>query len=169
MCDIMPKRAPLIEAVRVLVVEDDKDIAELVAHHLGRAGYATACLHSGSAVLDGLHDDPPDLLVLDLMLPGLSGLEICRAVRAEPRLASLPIIMLTAKSEEADRNRGARARRRRLCDQAVQSEGARGTPSVQRSSRVSRYVRSARKARPRWLTDAFSAGETSARVRPYGG
>ena len=61
--------------MRVLVVEDDKDIAELVAHHLGRAGYATACLHSGSAVLDGLHDDPPDLLVLDLMLPGLSGLE----------------------------------------------------------------------------------------------
>ena len=104
MCDIMPKRAPLIEAVtRVLVVEDDKDIAELVAHHLGRAGYATACLHSGSAVLDSLHDDPPDLLVLDLMLPGLSGLEICRVVRAEPQLASLPIIMLTAKSEEADR------------------------------------------------------------------
>ena len=104
MFDIMPKRAALIETVtRILVVEDDTDIAELVAHHLGRAGYTTECLHSGSVVLESLHDDPPDLLVLDLMLPGLSGLEICRAVRAEPRLASLPIIMLTAKSEEADR------------------------------------------------------------------
>lgn len=100
----MPKRAVLIEAVRrVLVVEDDKDIADLVAHHLGRAGYATECLYSGQMVLASLQNDPPDLLVLDLMLPGQSGLEICRGVRAEPRLASIPIIMLTAKAEEADR------------------------------------------------------------------
>lgn len=107
MFDIMPKRAVLIDAVtRVLVVEDDRDIAELVAHHLGRAGYATECLYSGHSVLASLQDDPPDLLVLDLMLPGQSGLEICRAVRSEPRLANIPIIMLTAKSEEADRIAG---------------------------------------------------------------
>ena len=100
----MLKRAELIDAVaRVLVVEDDRDIADLVAHHLGRAGYATECLYSGQTVLASLRNDPPDLLVLDLMLPGQSGLEICRGVRAEPRLASIPIIMLTAKAEAADR------------------------------------------------------------------
>ncbi len=100
----MPKRASLTDPVaRVLVVEDDEDIAGLVAHHLGRAGYAAECLYSGHTVLASLQDDPPDLLVLDLMLPGQSGLEICRAVRSVPRLASIPIIMLTAKSEEVDR------------------------------------------------------------------
>ena len=107
MFDIMPKRAVLIEAVaRVLVVEDDRDIADLVAYHLGRAGYSTECLYSGHTVLASLRDDPPDLLVLDLMLPGQSGLEICRAVRSEPQLANIPIIMLTARSEEADRVAG---------------------------------------------------------------
>lgn len=104
MFDIMPKRAALTDAgPRILVVEDDEDIAELISHHLGRAGYATVCLHSGHAVVATLRDDPPDLLVLDLMLPGLSGLEICRLVRADPELASIPIIMLTAKAEESDR------------------------------------------------------------------
>jgi len=63
----------------------------------------TTRLASGDAVLSTLRSDLPDLLILDLMLPGLNGLEICRAIRAEPKLAGLPIIMLTAKSEEADR------------------------------------------------------------------
>lgn len=90
-------------AVRVLVVEDDQDIADLVAHHLHRAGYVTTHLATGDTVLTTLRADPPDLLVLDLMLPGQNGLEICRAIRTEPKLAGLPIIMLTAKSEEADR------------------------------------------------------------------
>ena len=88
---------------RVLVVEDDQDIADLVAHHLNRAGYVTDILNSGHTVLASLRDTLPDLLVLDLMLPGQNGLEICRAIRADPRLATVPIIMLTAKSEEADR------------------------------------------------------------------
>ena len=100
----MLRRATLIDAAtRVLVVEDDQDIADLVAHHLQRAGYLTTVLTSGEAVVSTLRDDAPDLLVLDLMLPGHNGLEICRAIRSEPRIASLPIIMLTAKSEEADR------------------------------------------------------------------
>ena len=104
MCGTTLRRVPLIEAaVRVLVVEDDQDIADLVAHHLHRAGYVTTCLASGDGVLSTLRANPPDLLVLDLMLPGQSGLEICRAIRAEPNLSGLPIIMLTAKSEEADR------------------------------------------------------------------
>ena len=89
--------------MRILVVEDDRDIAELVAHHLQRAGYETDILHSGSAALPHIREHAPELVLLDLMLPGMSGLEICRAMRADPSLAAIPIIMLTAKSEEADR------------------------------------------------------------------
>ena len=85
------------------MVEDDHDIAELVAHYLQRAGYRTEVLNSGSEVLPRVRERVPDLVLLDLMLPGLNGLEICRAMRSEPGLAAIPIIMLTAKSEEADR------------------------------------------------------------------
>ena len=104
-CGIISGRAKLAEtnATRVLVVEDDLDIADLVAHHLERAGYLADVLNSGSGVLDRVREDPPDLVLLDLMLPGMSGLEICRAMRADAGLAAIPIIMLTAKSEEADR------------------------------------------------------------------
>lgn len=85
------------------MVEDDRDIAELVAHHLQRAGYVPDVLNNGRDVLPRVREQPPDLVLLDLMLPGLNGLEICRAMRSEPSLATIPIIMLTAKSEEADR------------------------------------------------------------------
>ena len=88
---------------RVLVVEDDHDIADLVAHYLRRTGYVVDLLHSGTDVLPQVQQQAPDLVLLDLMLPGLNGLEICRAMRADPGLAAIPIIMLTAKSEEADR------------------------------------------------------------------
>ena len=88
---------------RILVVEDDQDIAQLVVHHLDRAGYVTQILNSGLEVLAVVRDEPPDLVVLDLMLPGISGLEICKAMRAEPGISDVPIIMLTAKSEETDR------------------------------------------------------------------
>ena len=90
-------------ATRILVVEDDHDIAELLAHYLQRAGYLTEVLNSGSDVLPRVREQVPDLVLLDLMLPGLNGLEVCRAMRSEPTLAAIPIIMLTAKSEEADR------------------------------------------------------------------
>ena len=85
------------------MVEDDHDIAELLAHYLQRAGYLTEVLNSGSDVLPRVREQVPDLVLLDLMLPGLNGLEVCRAMRSEPTLAAIPIIMLTAKSEEADR------------------------------------------------------------------
>jgi DNA-binding response OmpR family regulator len=87
----------------VLVVEDDRDIADLVAHYLRRTGYVVDVLYSGSDVLPHVQQQAPDLVLLDLLLPGLNGLEICRAMRADPGLAAIPIIMLTAKSEEADR------------------------------------------------------------------
>ena len=91
---------------RIFVVEDDADIAELVAHHLRREGFEIEVFHSGSDVMEQVRQQPPDLVVLDLMLPGLSGLEICRMMRAEAVIATVPIIMLTARAEEEDRVHG---------------------------------------------------------------
>ena len=68
---------------RILVAEDDPDIAELVAHHLSRAGYMTEIVALGGDVLGKVRENPPDLLILDLMLPGMNGLEVCRALRSD--------------------------------------------------------------------------------------
>ena len=91
---------------RILVVEDDRDIADVVAHHLSRAGFQPDVLSTGSDVIDRVKRDAPALVVLDLMLPGLSGLEICRLMRGDAAVASTPIIMLTARADEEDRVRG---------------------------------------------------------------
>jgi two-component system alkaline phosphatase synthesis response regulator PhoP len=91
---------------RILVVEDDRDIAELVARYLGKAGFTVETLGTGRAGLEALQERPPDLLILDLMLPHLSGLEICRAARKDARTAAIPIIMLTARAEESERIAG---------------------------------------------------------------
>ena len=88
---------------RILVAEDDPDIAHLLSHYLQKAGFDTTIVGSGRDVLPQIRRDPPVLLILDLMLPGLDGLEVCRAVRADVNTASIPIIMLTAKAEESDR------------------------------------------------------------------
>src|SRR5689334_16936146 len=88
---------------RILVVEDDPDIAELVARYLNKAGYATDTVASGRDALRMIAAAAPDLLVLDLMLPHVDGLEICRAVRANEKTAAIPIVMLTARGEESDR------------------------------------------------------------------
>jgi two-component system phosphate regulon response regulator PhoB len=88
---------------RVLVVDDEPDLLELVRFNLDRAGYQVDVAETGAEALERLRRSAPDLLVLDLMLPDLSGEEICRSVRAEPSLAGLPVIMLTAKGEEVDR------------------------------------------------------------------
>ena len=90
-------------ATRVLIVEDDRDIADLVAHYLGKAGFTTQVLSSGREALAAIAAVPPDLIVLDLMLPQVDGLEICRAVRTQAKTAAIPIIMLTARGEESDR------------------------------------------------------------------
>ncbi len=90
-------------AERVLVVEDEQDIAELVAHHLHMAGYAAEILTSGAEVMPVVRARPPALVVLDLMLPGRNGLDVCRSMRADPRTSSVPIIMLTARTDETDR------------------------------------------------------------------
>jgi DNA-binding response OmpR family regulator len=88
---------------RVLVVEDDPDIAQLVAHYLEKAGFTTEIASSGRDALASVAAQPPDLLVLDLMLPQVDGLEICRVVRGNTATAGVPIIMLTARAEESDR------------------------------------------------------------------
>ncbi len=74
-----------------------------MAHHLAKAGYTSEILTAGTDVLARVRREPPDLVVLDLMLPGLSGLEICRVMRADPGISGVPIIMLTARTEETDR------------------------------------------------------------------
>jgi two-component system alkaline phosphatase synthesis response regulator PhoP len=86
-----------------LVAEDDQDIAELIAHHLGKAGYFSQVVYSGDKVLSLVKDEPPRLIILDLMLPGQNGLDICRAIRSDSRSSNIPIIMVTAKTEETDR------------------------------------------------------------------
>jgi two-component system, OmpR family, alkaline phosphatase synthesis response regulator PhoP len=88
---------------RILIVEDDPDIAHLVARYLEKAGYTTAHATTGREAIHAVAVRRPDLLILDLMLPQLDGLEVCRQVRSEPATAGLPIIMLTARAEESER------------------------------------------------------------------
>jgi len=88
---------------RVLIVEDDKDIVELVRYNLEKEGYQTAVAADGLTALSTLRRAPPDLVLLDLMLPKLPGLEVCREIRRDQSLNRLPILMLTARGEEADR------------------------------------------------------------------
>jgi DNA-binding response OmpR family regulator len=90
-------------SARVLVVEDDPDIAELVVRYLDKAGYSTTRVSSGRDALDSVRTKPPDLMVLDLMLPHVDGLEVCRLLRANDKTAVIPIIMLTARAEESER------------------------------------------------------------------
>jgi len=91
---------------RILVVEDDADIAGLMRLYLEKAGHQVEILTSGGDVLERARAEPPDVIVLDIMLPALDGLTICRALRADPASAALPIIIVSAKGEEADRIRG---------------------------------------------------------------
>jgi DNA-binding response OmpR family regulator len=88
---------------RILVVEDDRDIADLIVHYLNHAGHDADVLTSGAEALPAARKQAPDVLILDRMLPGLDGLEVCRAMRSDPLTADVPIIMLTARAEESDR------------------------------------------------------------------
>jgi DNA-binding response OmpR family regulator len=94
--------APVVTA-RVLIIEDDPNVAEVVARYLQREGYQVEAVADGAVGLDRALTDLPDLVVLDLMLPTLGGLEVCRRLRS---VAPVPVIMLTARGEEADRIAG---------------------------------------------------------------
>jgi DNA-binding response OmpR family regulator len=87
----------------VLIAEDDRDIAALIQHALEKAGYAAEVVDSGARAISAIARRVPDVMILDLMLPELGGLDVCRAVRADRGTASVPIIMVTARAEESDR------------------------------------------------------------------
>jgi DNA-binding response OmpR family regulator len=91
---------------RVLVVEDDPDIAELIRRYLRKSGFDVDVRSTGREALQSITADAPDLIVLDLMLPQMNGLDVCRAVRADDGTASTPIIMVTARAEESERIAG---------------------------------------------------------------
>ncbi|MFI1487763.1 response regulator transcription factor [Streptomyces sp. NPDC020747] len=86
----------------VLVAEDDVKQAEIIGHYLVREGHVARIVHDGRTALEEIRRRPPDLLVLDVMMPGVDGLDICRVLRAEPAHASLPVLMLTARTTEED-------------------------------------------------------------------
>lgn len=88
---------------RALVVEDDPDIVELIDHYLQAEGFRVEALGDGREALERLHADGYTLVILDLQLPGMDGLSVCRALRGDPRTQGLPVIMLTARGDEADR------------------------------------------------------------------
>jgi two-component system, OmpR family, alkaline phosphatase synthesis response regulator PhoP len=90
----------------VLIVEDEEDIRELVSYHLLKEGYQVAGVASGEEALALVDKQIPDLILLDVMLPGVDGFAVCQRLRAAPKTAGVAVMMLTAKSEEADIVRG---------------------------------------------------------------
>ena len=91
---------------RILVVDDERDITALVAYHLAKAGYRVTTAATGPAALDAARTEPPDLVVLDLMLPGRSGYEVLEELRRREETRHVGVILLTARRDEADRIKG---------------------------------------------------------------
>jgi two-component system alkaline phosphatase synthesis response regulator PhoP len=88
---------------KILIVDDEQDIVELISYNLEKEGFSTVKAYDGEAALGVVRSGKPDLMILDLMLPKMNGLDVCKAVRRNPETANLPIIMLTAKGEEIDK------------------------------------------------------------------
>jgi two-component system, OmpR family, alkaline phosphatase synthesis response regulator PhoP len=86
----------------ILVVEDEDDIAELVRYNLGKQNYSVAVVSSGEKGLEAARRSKPDLILLDLMLPGMDGLEVCRALKTDHATRDVPVVMVTARGEETD-------------------------------------------------------------------
>ncbi|GIW44865.1 MAG: DNA-binding response regulator [Candidatus Binatia bacterium] len=95
--------SPMPQGRRILVVEDDPDILELLRFNLQQEGYAVSTATDGASALEKARRQTPDLVLLDLALPGMSGLEVCRKLREDPVLRAVPLVMVTAKADEADR------------------------------------------------------------------
>jgi two-component system, OmpR family, phosphate regulon response regulator PhoB len=92
-----------MDSKRVLLVEDEPDIAEVLTYNLGKEGFEVGVAERGDDALTAIRREPPDLILLDLMLPGIDGLEITRLLKGDPATAAIPLIMLTARGEEVDR------------------------------------------------------------------
>src|SRR5687767_6446181 len=89
--------------MHILVAEDDRDIAELISHYLKKTGWTAHVAAAGDQALPYIRNHPVDVVILDVMLPGMNGLDVCKALRADEATAGVPIIMLTARAEETDR------------------------------------------------------------------
>ena len=87
---------------RILVVDDEEDLLELIRYNLAKEGYRVSCVGTGEDALREARGNPPDLIVLDLLLPNVDGLEVCKLLKNDPRTKHVPIVMLTAKGDEAD-------------------------------------------------------------------
>src|SRR6184192_21351 len=88
---------------KILIIEDESDVADLLTLNLRKAGYRVSTAADGASGLHKVRDDRPDFVILDLMLPKMSGLELCRILKSDAATAQVPILMLTAKAEEIDR------------------------------------------------------------------
>src|SRR5512135_1360268 len=91
---------------KILIVDDEPDIAQLISYNLKKEGFHIATALDGEEALTKVREGHLDLIILDLMLPGIHGMELCRILRNNPKTAHVPIIMLTARGEEADKVRG---------------------------------------------------------------
>jgi two-component system phosphate regulon response regulator PhoB len=91
---------------RILVVDDEKDILELIDYNLSKNGYKVKTVPSGEEALELIKDNDYDLIILDLMLPGVDGFDLCKIIKADKHKANIPIVMVTAKAEEADKVAG---------------------------------------------------------------
>ncbi len=111
---------------RILVVDDDPSLAEMLTIVLRGEGFDTAVIGDGTQALTAVRELRPDLVLLDLMLPGMNGIDVCRVLRAD---SGVPIVMLTAKTDTVDVVARAGVRRRRLRDEAVQTQGV-GCPGA---------------------------------------
>ena len=96
------KRSKTVAKEHILVVDDERDILELVEYNLTRNSYDVTTVETGEDALAVARDELPDLIILDLMLPGVDGLDVCRVLTNDPQTAHIPIVMLTARGEEAD-------------------------------------------------------------------
>jgi DNA-binding response OmpR family regulator len=97
-----PPAPPPRQRKRVLVVDDEKDLTDLITFNLQRNGYEVVCAYNGNDAIEVARRELPDLIVLDLMLPGIDGTEVTRRLKADSRTENIPLIMLTAKGEETD-------------------------------------------------------------------
>jgi DNA-binding response OmpR family regulator len=101
--DVLVKQQEAILARKILVVDDEAVLVETIAYNLEQAGYRVVTASDGNSALEAARSECPDLILLDIMLPGMDGLEVCRQLRRESSTATTPIVMLTAKSDEIDK------------------------------------------------------------------
>ncbi|MFC1552772.1 response regulator, partial [Candidatus Latescibacterota bacterium] len=87
---------------KILAVDDEEDLLELISYNLGNYGYKVDTVTTGEDALERVRISPPDIILLDLMLPGIDGLDVCRIVKNDAKTSHIPVIMITAKGEEVD-------------------------------------------------------------------